>query len=88
MGARYKRDDKVAWTLVDGEVIIIAPDNSMHQLNGTATFLWTQAEGGRTTEEIADLLTAEFDVTREEALADAAAFVERMAALKLLVVEA
>lgn len=88
MGAKYKRNGKVAWTLVDGEVIIIAPDNSMHQLNGTATFLWTKLESGRTPEELAELLTSEFEVTREEAGADARAFLDRMVAMNLIAVEA
>ncbi len=87
MGAKYKRNDRVAWTLVDGEVIIIAPDNSMHNLNETATFLWTRAETARTPAEFADLLAAEFEVSREQAGADAHAFVQRMASLNLLVVE-
>lgn len=49
--------------------------NGMVKLNESGAFLWRQMEAGTTREALADLLTAEYDVSREEALADIDAFV-------------
>lgn len=49
--------------------------NGMVKLNESGAFLWRQMEAGTTREVLADLLTAEYDVSREKALTDIDAFV-------------
>lgn len=49
--------------------------NGMITLNESGAFLWHQMENGTTREELADLLTAVYDVSREEALKDIDSFV-------------
>jgi len=61
----------LAWREIDGSVVIISPADSMvHELNSTAGFIWKHTDGKRAAEEIASLLTAEFDVSAESALLD------------------
>lgn len=48
--------------------------NGMVTLNETGAFLWKQLEQGATRETLADALTGEYDVSRDEALADIDAF--------------
>jgi hypothetical protein len=61
----------LAWREIDGGVVIISPeDHRIHELNSTASFVWKQMDGRRTVEDLADLLTKEFDTVRESALVD------------------
>ena len=53
--------------------------DGMVTLNGTGVFLWRQLEQGATRETLADALTAEYDVSREDALADIDAFLASLA---------
>lgn len=53
--------------------------NGMVTLNESGAFLWRQLEQGATRETLADALTAEYDVSREEALADIDAFLASLA---------
>ena len=60
-----------AWREVEGEVVIISPEDSfLHELNETGSFIWKHATGELSTEEIAGRLAMEFDVSDETALAD------------------
>ena len=75
----------LAWREIDGSVVIISPEHSMvHELNLTASFIWKKVDGKRTAGEIAEQLAAEFDVTRESALADVHELAESLAAHQLL----
>ena len=53
--------------------------NGMVTLNESGAFLWRQLEQGATRETLADALTAEYDVSREDALADIDAFLASLA---------
>jgi len=80
-----KTNPMLAWREIDGSVVIISPERSMvHELNPTASFIWKKVDGKRTTDEIAEQVAAEFDVTRESALADIHELAESLAANQLL----
>jgi hypothetical protein len=80
------RNPLLAWRAIEGEVVIISPQESvLHELNGTASFIWLQANGERGTLEIAELLAGEYDVAPEEALADTRELVVHLAEKRLLV---
>jgi coenzyme PQQ biosynthesis protein PqqD len=80
-----KANPTLAWREIDGSIVIISPERSMvHELNPTASFVWKKVDGKRTTDEIAVQLAAEFDVTRESALADVHELVESLVANQLL----
>lgn len=66
-------------------MFIISPQDSvLHDLNGTATFIWKLATGQHTVEEIAELLAAEYEVGGETALADTEELIAHLEANKLL----
>jgi len=80
-----KANPMLAWREIDGSIVIISPERSMvHELNPTASFIWKKVDGKRTTDEIAEQLAAEFDVTRESALADVHELAEGLVANCLL----
>ena len=78
------KDNFVLRQVVDSYVVLplchSALDfNGMVTLNESGAFLWRQLEEGATRETLADALTAEYDVSRAEALADIDAFLASLA---------
>jgi len=70
---------------LDGETVLLDRDNGViHQLNATAAFVWDHCDGHRSADEIADLLTAAFDVEAPTARRDVGAALEAFRALSLL----
>jgi hypothetical protein len=68
---RLAHNPLLAWREIEGEVVIISPEDSLlHELNSTASFCWKHLDGERDLEEIAQLIAAEYDVTPEQALLD------------------
>lgn len=81
-----KQHPNAAWREVEGEVVIISPEDSvLHELNATASFIWKQATGEISTEEISERLAGEFEVSDETALADTRELVQYLTDKKLLV---
>jgi len=75
-----------AWREVEGEVVIISPEDSvLHELNETASFLWKLSTGERTTAEIARRMEEEYAVDGPTALADACELLTHLEAKELLV---
>lgn len=52
--------------------------NGMLTLNDSGAELWRRLEQGGDREDLADALTVEYNVTREQALADVDAFLEKL----------
>jgi hypothetical protein len=78
----------LAWREIEGETVIISPEESiMHQLNSTGSFIWNQIDGRHSAEEIAELLTREYEVPLPTALADTRELLEQLAAKKLVATE-
>jgi Coenzyme PQQ synthesis protein D (PqqD) len=64
------RNPKLAWREVDGEMVIISPEDSqVHELNETASLIWRHAEG-ESLEEIAERISKEYEVGLEAARTD------------------
>ena len=83
---RPQQHPNAAWREVEGEVVIISPEDSvLHELNETASFIWKHSTGEHTAEEIARRLADEFDVEAETALADACELVNHLEQKKLLI---
>lgn len=84
--ALWQKNPILAWRELDGEIVIISPNNSvLHELNETASFVWKQLDGRRSGAEIATSLAAEYDVKLEDALSDIETLVEELASRQLLV---
>jgi hypothetical protein len=76
----------LAWRQIDGEAIIISPEESvMHELNETGSFVWHYADGKHSAAQIAELLAGEYEVTLAQALEDTEALLADLAQHKLLV---
>lgn len=68
---KWAHNPNLAWREIDGEVVIISPEDSVvHELNATASFLWKQLNGRRNVKELAGMLAREFEVDLETARAD------------------
>jgi hypothetical protein len=81
------RNPLLAWRMIEGEVVVISPeDSSVHELNETASFIWNALNGERTSAEIAALLSKEYDVVPEEALAHTQELIVSLQEKKLLLV--
>ena len=75
-----------AWREVEGEVVIISPEDSvLHELNETASFIWKLSTGKHTAEEIAGRMAGQFDVDSATALADSCEMLNHLEQKKLLV---
>jgi hypothetical protein len=78
-----KRDDAVQRTIA-GEALLIpvkgklADLQKLFALNPVAEFIWQRLDGTRTLADVADAITAEFDVGAEEARADLDGFVREL----------
>jgi hypothetical protein len=81
-----RQHPNAAWREVDGAVVIISPEDSvLHELNETASLVWKEADGTRTSQEIAQRLAEEFEVEEATALADTCELVSHLAQRKLLI---
>lgn len=76
-----RREAEVIQALERGEdvaghgTVILIVSGTMHQLNFVGGRIWALCDGSRSEEEIATLLSAEFEVAPEELAADLAEFV-------------
>lgn len=70
---------------VDGELFILnRADSEIHFLNETAAFLWRNLRENRTRERLAGRLSAEFDVSEQQALSDVDDFLRSVVDKKLV----
>lgn len=71
MRGRFERNPNLAWREIEGEVVIISPEDShVHELNETASLVWKCADGTRSLEEIAARMAAEYDIAMDAARVD------------------
>ena len=83
MSVKFK--DKLAAREVAGELYVVDIEaETLHSLNPPASLIWACLEKGLTAERTAARLADEFEVGREEALADVQNFTEALAAKGLL----
>ena len=70
----------------DGELIVLDKSaGKVHQLNSTASFVWTCLSDGLAVDEIALMLSEAFDVEQEAALSDVQAALTQFEGLALVV---
>jgi Coenzyme PQQ synthesis protein D (PqqD) len=81
-----ERNPKLAWREIDGEAVIISPEDShVHELNETASIIWTYADGTHSVDEIAGVLAARYEVALLKAKVDVDELIEVLSAKGLLV---
>lgn len=74
------------WLRRQGGLIQVGYRDVALELSDSARILFENADGDRTLAELADLLVAEYGITPEEALADAAEFICSMVDNHLMVI--
>lgn len=58
-----ERNPRLAWREIDGEAVIISPEDShVHELNETASLIWKRADGRHNVDEIAAAVSEEYEV--------------------------
>jgi hypothetical protein len=81
-----ERNPKLAWREIDGEAVIISPEDShVHELNETASLIWTNVDGKHSVDEIAGVIAARYEVELLEAKADVDELIGVLSAKGLLV---
>jgi Coenzyme PQQ synthesis protein D (PqqD) len=80
-----ERNPKLAWREIDGEAVIISPEDShVHELNETASLIWKHADGSHSVDEIASIVAAGYDVPLSLARVDVSELIEMLSAKGLL----
>jgi len=69
----------------DGVLLLDTESDQIHQLNHTASFIWSRWDQAKSIEEIAALLAKEFEVDEELAARDVTEMLTRLRALNLVV---
>jgi len=85
-GALWQKNPILAWREIDGEIVIVSPNDSvLHELNETGSFVWKRLDGHRPAAEIASSLAAEYDVRAQDALRDTEMLLSELASRQLVV---
>lgn len=80
---------RVASRVVEGQAVVIVIDaQRLHTLNAVGTFVWDHAEAKVSLGELADRVVAEYEVTKEQAMADVLTFADELVGLGALEVVA
>lgn len=86
MTGRLERNPNLAWREIDGEVVIISPEDSqVHELNETASLIWKHADGAHGLEEITARVAEVYDVAPEAARTDVAEMIAQLDEKRLLI---
>jgi hypothetical protein len=79
---------QTAGRVIDGEaVLLLAETNEIQVLNPIGSRIFELADGQRSLAEIASILTDEYNVTLDQALADVDAFVRELVDNRVLVID-
>ena len=70
---------------VDGEAVVLDKESgTVHHLNATASFIWSQMDGRTSTAQLVERVAAEFEVDAEVASRDVNGLIKQFQALHLL----
>ena len=82
MTTQYQRGERHVYRHVAGEHLLIALHGDslepLFALTPTAAVLWSRLEAWCTTDELADALVREYEVTREQAATDVEEFLQQL----------
>ncbi len=74
-----KKSENTASRIVDGEAVIVIPQKGVVTvLNETGSAIWQLLDGGKTVEDIMNIISSEFNVSREEAEKDTLDFIKEL----------
>ena len=81
---RYRRNENFVFRQIEAETILVPiRDNvgdmgSIYNLNPTGAFIWEQLDGDKPLDEIAMMLTRQFDASPEQAQTDLCDFIHQL----------
>jgi hypothetical protein len=76
MTTMHLRSDRLRWTEIDDEIVVVDGDTSTYlAANSSGALLWRRLAAGATEEQLARTLADAYDLEPERAAADAGAFV-------------
>jgi len=82
----YRRGDSYVYRLTVGEHLLVAlharGDEPLYALTPTGALLWERLADWSTPEQLADALSSEYEVGREDAVQDARDFLEQLVMLQ------
>ena len=74
-----KRSKDTASRMIDGEAVIVIPQEGVVTvLNETGAGIWQLLDGRNTVEDIINIISSEFDVSRDQAEKDTLDFIEEL----------
>ena len=74
--------------VVDGETVLLdRAGGRVHQLNATASFVWSKLDGSTSCNDVAAAVAEAFEVEQETAARDVTALLDQFRKLNLLVLE-
>jgi len=74
-----KKSEDTASRIIDGEAVIVTPQKGVVTvLNETGSGIWQLLDGRNTVEDIINVISSEFSVSREEARKDTLCFIEEL----------
>ena len=74
--------------VVDGETVLLdRAGGRVHQLNATASFVWSKLDGSTSPHDVAAAVAEAFEVEPETAARDVTALLDQFRKLNLLVLE-
>ena len=74
-----KRSEDTASRMIDGEAVIVIPQKGVVTvLNETGAEIWQLLDGRNSVEDIINIISSEFDVSRDQAEKDTLDFIEEL----------
>lgn len=82
---KVKRTDGVVWRVVDGEAVILIPEEAaLHALTGCGSRIWDLIEEEIAVPEIVQRICNEYDVDQQRAEREITEYVHKLEGLKLV----
>jgi hypothetical protein len=77
--ARFRRDARLPFQEIQGQTVVVVPGRrELHELDETATFLWSVLSHERHVHDLVEALCAEFEVDAAVAEMDVRAFISEL----------
>jgi hypothetical protein len=82
---KLMRRNDLVWREIDGEVVILSPDNKyMHTFNEIGSRIWALMDGERDINTIADIIAEEYGEKNDIVKKDLAEYIKQLKQLKLM----
>lgn len=82
---KLMRRNDLVWREIDGEVVILSPDNKyMHTFNDIGSRIWILIDGEHDLNDITDIISIEYGEKKEIVRKDLITYIEDLKQLNLL----